>query len=111
MFQLTNSTCFIIDFDQNKLQNLPVGVAWPLIDLIHRCRECPREDWSVSEYDLIVREDLSSQVKQTAADNKNGVAKNTSSFKTPSWSEVKSSESNDGMDDMDEEVRRVTSLG
>ncbi len=96
----------ILGLKQDKLQNLPVGVAWPLIDIIHHCRECPREDWSVDEYDLLVREDLSSQVKQTT-DTEGGALRTVSvSF----WNEMKTSEPSDGMDDMDEDVRKTSYL-
>lgn len=74
-----------------------------MIDLIHRCRECPREDWSDSEYDLLVREDLSAQVRQMS-DNSKNLFKTTTPINTATWGEIKSTETNDGMEDMEDEV-------
>lgn len=88
---------------------MPIGLAWPLLDIIHRCRESPREDWSTSEYDLLVREDLSSQANQTS-----NVTEKISKIESVSslCNDVKTTEAFDGMEDMDEEVRismRLTS--
>lgn len=93
-----------IGFTQDTLQTLPVGIAWILVDVIHRCRECPREDWSVSEYDLLVREDLSSQVKYTTNGHK--YVSISGNLNPLCWSEIKTSETFDGMEDMDEEVKK-----
>lgn len=87
---------------QDRLQNLPIGLAWPLLDIIHRCRESPREDWSTDEYDLLVRGDLSSQANETSNISKQ-IPKSVSVSSL--CNDVKTTEAFDGMEDMDDEVR------
>lgn len=78
------------------------------MDIIHRCRECPREDWSVSEYDILVREDLSSQVKHTTEYDK--TIPESISLNPSCWNEIKSTETYDGMEDLDEEVELTLNI-
>lgn len=77
--------------------------------MIHRCRECPREDWSASEYDLLVREDLSSQVRQSSYCKSN--FKSSVQINPATWGEIKTTETNDGMEDMEDEVGIFTDSG
>lgn len=57
----------------------------------------------MDEYNLLVREDLSSQVKQTT-DFYQNIFKNSLSVVSWCWNEIKTTEVCDGMENMNEEV-------
>nr|XP_014267070.2 anaphase-promoting complex subunit 1 [Maylandia zebra] len=89
-------------FTLKDLESVPFGVALPIREAIHRCREQPCSDWSEEVCLLIGRQDLTKQAhKMTLAKSKASVSSGLS-LEPPATTEP--DEEEDGMSDIVQEV-------
>nr|XP_020457532.1 anaphase-promoting complex subunit 1 [Monopterus albus] len=89
-------------FTLKDLESVPFGVALPIREAIHRCREQPCSDWSEEVCLLIGRQDLTRQAhKMTLAKNTASVGSGLS-LEPPATTEA--DEEEDGMSDIIQEV-------
>jgi len=48
---------------QEYIQNLPAGIAMPIMEILRVCQASPRKDWTAKVYDFIGRADLAAQAR------------------------------------------------
>ena len=59
-----------LGYTLSTLAALPSGVALPLMEAISQCQDAPPSGWPQGAYDLLGRQDLSSQVQWLTASSK-----------------------------------------
>uniref|UniRef100_A0A3Q3R8Z7 Uncharacterized protein n=1 Tax=Monopterus albus TaxID=43700 RepID=A0A3Q3R8Z7_MONAL len=86
-----------LGFTLKDLESVPFGVALPIREAIHRCREQPCSDWSEEVCLLIGRQDLTRQAHKMTLSVGSGL-----SLEPPATTEA--DEEEDGMSDIIQEV-------
>lgn len=89
-----------LGINNEDLNNLPLGVALPIREVILHCRKKPSSDWPVEAYTLIGRQDL-------AAAHAGTVSPPHKSKSSDSVKHVITKEDEDGLDHLDHEVLQL----
>lgn len=96
--------CNVLEITREKLEQLPASVALLLLAAVSACRQNPPPDWNEASYSLVGREDLATLCRPPTIANSQPQQNATASPQAVN-TEASSEEAEDGMEQLDSEVR------
>ncbi|KAL5008156.1 hypothetical protein ScPMuIL_013737 [Solemya velum] len=92
-----------LGMSRRDLENFPIGISLPLLEVLFHCRSKPASDWSEEAYALIGRQDLSRLMASSNPKTTSSVCRHS----PPSHPSKTTKEEEDGMECLHEELLKL----